>query len=96
MLDAHIKACRGEIIEIQKPKCYSYKRIIYSPCAMKYEKIDLDNIYDLPHDGSITEKSEPLLTIIDEDKDFKKLCEKVESASKTVNNEVRKHQVSEQ
>ena len=63
---------------------------------MKYQKINLDNIYDLPHIGSITEKSEPLLTIIDEDKDFKKLCEKVESASETVNNEVRKHQVSEQ
>ena len=35
---------------------------------MKYQKIDLENIYDLPHIGSITEKSEPLLTIIDKDK----------------------------
>ena len=38
-------------------------------------KINLDNIYDLPHIGSITEKSEPLLTIIDSDKDFKKLSQ---------------------
>jgi predicted ATP-grasp superfamily ATP-dependent carboligase len=96
MLNAHIRACQGELIEIPEPKLYSYKKIIYSPTRMKYQKIDLDNIYDLPHIGSITEKSEPLLTIIDKDKDFKKLCEKVESASKTVNNEVRKHQVSEQ
>ena len=96
MLDAHIMACRGEMTQIPQPKCYAYKKIIYSPARMKYQKIDLDNIYDLPHIGSITEKSEPLLTIIDEDKDLKKLCEKVESASKTVNNEVRKHQVSEQ
>ena len=96
MLDAHIRACMGEMTQIPQPKCYAYKKIIYSPARMKYQKIDLDNIYDLPHIGSITEKSEPLLTIIDEDKDFKKLCEKVESASKTVNNEVRKHQVSEQ
>ena len=86
MLDAHIKACLGEIIEIPKAKYYSYKKIIYSPTRMKYEKIDLDNIYDTPHLGSITEKSEPLITIIDKDKDFKKLYEKVELASKKVNN----------
>ena len=85
MLEAHIKACQGEIIDVPKPKCYSYKKIIYSPTRMKYEKIDLDNIYDLPHIGSITEKSEPLLTIIDNDTDFEKLYEKVELASEIVN-----------
>ncbi|AMD17031.1 ATP-dependent carboligase [Methanobrevibacter sp. YE315] len=93
MLDAHIKACQGEIVNIPKPKCYSYKKIIYSPTRMKYEKIDLDNIYDLPHIGSITEKSQPLLTIIDTDEDFKELFEKVESASKKVNEVAKKAQL---
>lgn len=92
MLDAHIKACQGEIMEMPNPKCYSYKKIIYSPCAMKYEKIDLDNIYDLPHLGSITEKSEPLLTIIDSDVNFEKLYRRVESASEKVNSVAKKHQ----
>ena len=50
-----------------------------------YEKIDLNNLYDMPHLGSITQKDEPLLTIIDKDKDFDKLYEKVESSSQTVN-----------
>ena len=85
MLHAHIMACQGEIIEIPKPKCYSYKKIVYSPNRNRYQKISLDNIYDLPHVGSITEKSEPLLTIIDSDENFKKLCQKVESSSKIVN-----------
>ena len=93
MLDAHIKACHGEIVDIPKPKCYSYKKIIYSPTRMKYEKIDLDNIYDLPHIGSITEKSQPLLTIIDTDEDFKELFEKVESATKKVNEVAKKAQL---
>lgn len=93
MIDAHIKACQGEIVDIPEPKCYSYKKIIYSPARMKYEKIDLDNIYDLPHIGSITEKSEPLLTIIDSDEDFKKLYKKVESASEIVNKNARLHQL---
>jgi len=93
MLDAHIRACQGELVEIPEPKLYSYKKIIYSPTRMKYQKIDLDNIYDLPHIGSITEKSEPLLTIIDCDEDFEKLYEKVESSSKKVNRESIRYQL---
>ena len=77
----------NESVEIPKAKYYSYKKIIYSPCRNKYSKIDLDNIYDLPHIGTITEKSEPLLTIIDKDRDFKKLYEKVENSSRIVNQE---------
>ena len=89
MLEAHIKACQGEIIEIGNPKYYAYKKIVYSPTRMKYSQIDLDNIYDLPHTGSITEKDEPLLTIIDKSSDFEKLCEKVESASQIVDKAAR-------
>ena len=96
MIDAHIKACQGEIIEVPEAKYYSYKKIIYSPTRMKYEKIDLDNIYDLPHIGSITEKSEPLLTIIDRDRDFEKLYKKVELASEKVNRIARKSQLDEE
>ena len=84
MLDAHIKACRGELIQIPKAKYYSYKKIIYSPARMKYKPLNLDNIHDLPHVGSITEKDEPLLTVIDKNKDFKKLYEKVELTSEIV------------
>jgi predicted ATP-grasp superfamily ATP-dependent carboligase len=93
MLDAHIRACQGEIMEMPKAKCYSYKKIIYSPTRMKYSPIDLDNIYDLPHVGSITEKQEPLLTIIDNDSDFKKLFEKVEYSSEIVNRSAKTNQL---
>ena len=94
MLEAHIKACQNEIIDIDKPKYYSYKKIIYSPETMKYEKIDLYNLYDMPHIGSVTQKEEPLLTIIDKDKDFDKLYKKVELASQIVNKVAKKSQVS--
>ena len=93
MLDAHIKSCQNEIIEIPKAKYYSYKKIVYSPCRNKYSKINLDNIYDLPHIGSITEKREPLLTIIDKDIDFEKLYKKVENSSSIVNQKAKKSQV---
>ena len=96
MLEAHIRACEGEIIEIPEAKKYSYKKIIYSPTRMKYTPLDLNNIYDLPHKGTITEKDEPLLTIIDSDEDFEKLYEKVESTSKTVDKLSRKNQLNEE
>ena len=92
MLEAHIKACQNEIIVIDKAEYYSYKKIIYSPKTVKYEKIDLNNLYDMPHLGSITQKDEPLLTIIDKDKDFDKLYEKVELSSQTVNKLANKSQ----
>ena len=60
---------------------------------MKYEAINLENIYDLPHIGSITEKDEPLLTIIDESDDFEKLYEKVEKTSEIVNKSSRINQL---
>ncbi|MBQ9025893.1 MAG: ATP-grasp domain-containing protein [Methanobrevibacter sp.] len=92
MLDAHIKSCLNIDIQIPEAKYYSYKKIIYSPYTNKYSKIDLDNIYDLPHIGTITEKSEPLLTIIDKDVDFKKLCEKIDYSSQVVYDKTKRYQ----
>ena len=92
MLEAHIKACQGEVMEIPKAQCYTYKKIVYSPARMKYRQMDLDNIYDLPHTGSITEKDEPLLTIIDSDVDFEKLYEKVESTYEIVDKSAKRSQ----
>ena len=91
MLDAHIKSSLNEEVEIPEAKYYSYKRIIYSPCRNRYSKINLDNIYDMPHIGSITEKSEPLLTVIDKNSDFKKLYSDVEKSSEIVNQISRKN-----
>ena len=93
MLEAHIRACQGEVMEIPKAQCYTYKKIVYSPTRMKYRPMDLDNIYDLPHIGSITEKDEPLLTIIDSDVDFEKLYEKVELTSEIVNKSAKRNRL---
>ena len=85
MLDKHIKSSLGDNVKIPEAMYYSYKKIIYAPKRVKYPPIDLNNIYDLPHIGSITEKEEPLLTIIDKSKSLKDVCKKVELTSKIVN-----------
>lgn len=92
MIESHIKSCLNEEVTIPKAKHYSYKKIIYSPFKTKYEKINLDNIYDLPHIGSTTEQSEPLLTIIDKDKNFENLLKKVDLSYKTVINHLKNTQ----
>ena len=84
MLEAHIKACQNELIEIGKAEYYSYKKIIYAPTAVKYKKLELNNIYDTPYVGTITEKEEPLLTMIEKDKNFDKLNEKIKKTSEII------------
>ena len=67
LLDAHIKACEGELIEIPKPSPneYSIKRIIYSDKSIKVGNLKINNnVYDIPFKDVIIEKDEPLLTII--------------------------------
>lgn len=84
MLDAHINACKGHLMNISKINGYSYKKIIYANKTNKFKPLPLKNIYDLPHVGSITEKGEPLLTIIDKNENLDKLIENVELSAKKV------------
>jgi len=86
LLDAHIKACAGELIEIPKPKAeeYSIKRIIYSDKKIKIGDLKInDNIYDIPYKGVIIEKDEPLLTIVTSKNSYK-------NAKNIINNSIRK------
>ena len=82
---------RHLVVDLYRTKYFDANFTHFTELLSKYENINLDNIYDLPHVGSITEKSEPLLTIIDKDKDFKKLCEKVELSREIVKQKVIKH-----
>jgi uncharacterized protein len=77
LLDAHIKACKGELIEIPKAKKgeFSIKRIIYSKNRIKVGNIKKgQNIYDIPLKGTIIEEAEPMVTIITPKNNFK-YCE---------------------
>ena len=74
LLDAHIKACAGELIEIPKPDPneYSNKRIIYSNEKIKAGNLNINNnIHDIPLKGAIIEKDEPLITIVTSKDSFK-------------------------
>ena len=70
LLDAHIKACEGEIIDIPNPKQYSFKKIIYARKQINIGNLNIPNVYDIPYEGVKIEKDQPLVTIISSDKNL--------------------------
>ena len=71
LLDAHIKACEGEIIEIPNPNQYSFKKIIYARKQVNIGNLNIPNVYDIPYEGVKIEKDQPLVTIISSNEDLK-------------------------
>lgn len=88
LLEAHIEAINGNLIDVGKVDGYSYKKILYAKEAVKYKKLNIKNIYDRPYEGSITEKDEPLLTIIEKNENLKKLIESVNNTSLKIEKEL--------
>ena len=70
LLDAHIKACEGEIIDIPNPKQYSFKKIIYARKQVSIGNLNIPNVYDIPYEGVKIEKDQPLVTIISADENL--------------------------
>ena len=70
LLDAHIKACEGEIIDIPDASQYSIKKIIYARKQVKIGNLNIPNVYDIPYEGVKIEKDQPLVTIISSNKNL--------------------------
>ena len=70
LLDAHIKACEGEIIDIPKANQYSIKKIIYARKQVKIGNLNIPNVFDIPYEGVKIEKDQPLVTIISSNKNL--------------------------
>ena len=85
MLDAHIKACEGELIEIPKPKQYSIKKIVYAPKDVIIRDLKINNFYDIPHNGEIIQKDNPIATIICSNKDLKTAINDLKTSNHKLN-----------
>ena len=85
MLEAHIKACEGELIEIPKPKQYSIKKIVYAPKDVIIRDLKIRNLYDIPHNGEISEKDNPIATIICSNKDLKTAINDLKTSNHKLN-----------
>ena len=84
LLDAHIKACEGEIIDITKANQYSVKKIIYARKQVNIGNLNIPNVYDIPYQGVKIEKDQPLVTIISSNKKLETAMNDVKIAEKEV------------
>ena len=88
LLNAHILACKGEIIETPKFKGYSMKKIIYSKNRVCVGNLSLDNVYDVPYPNVIIENNQPLVTLINRDNNLKKVLKTIDITESYVNNNI--------
>lgn len=88
LLEAHIKACKGELINIPQSNGYSMKKIIYSKERVKINDIPLKNIYDIPYKNVIIEKDQPIATVMSYGKNLKNCIKDFKIAIENVNNNI--------
>lgn len=93
MIDAHIKACQGELIKIPIVQKYCLKKILYAPERSLIGKINIPGAYDIPFENSIIEKGEPVVTVIGSGKDPNKAFSETDNLIKKVKNFMRPYKL---
>lgn len=91
LLDAHIKACEGEIIDISSinnNSLYSIKKIEYASSDINVKNLSFDNVYDIPYESVKIEKNQPIVTIISSNSNLDLAISNLENASNNVNNNI--------
>lgn len=93
MLDAHIKACEGELIEIPKLNnsnlLYSIKKIIYAENNIKVNDLNISNVYDIPYKNVKIEKNQPIVTILNSNSDLDLLIQDLDFAENKINKNIK-------
>lgn len=84
LLEAHIRACEGELIEVPNAGPYSVKKIIYARKQVNIGDLNIPNVFDVPYQGVKIEKDQPLVTIITCDDDLEKAVNDVKIAEEEV------------
>ena len=78
MVDAHINACNGTIIEIRDPDKFAVKMVVFAKRRSIAGDLNLEGVYDIPERNVIIEKDEPAATVIASDKNLEKAIYKAE------------------
>ena len=84
LLDAHIKACEGEMIDIPNPNQYSIKKIIYARKQVLISNLNIPNVYDIPYEGVKIEKDQPLVTLISSNKNLETAIDNIRIAENEI------------
>ncbi|AMK14909.1 ATP-grasp domain-containing protein [Methanobrevibacter olleyae] len=84
LLDAHIKACEGELIDVPQANQYSIKKIIYARKQVSVGDLNIPNVRDIPFKGVKIENNQPVVTIISSNKNLNTAINYLKIAEKEV------------
>ena len=92
LLEAHIKACEGELIDIpnidKSNFIYSVKKIEYANSDIKVKNLKLNNVYDIPYENVKIEKNQPIVTILSADSNLDVAISNLNEANEKVKNNI--------
>jgi predicted ATP-grasp superfamily ATP-dependent carboligase len=78
MVDAHIKACNGTLIETRDPDKFAVKMVIFAKRRSIAGDLNFEGVYDIPERNVIIEKDEPAATVVASDKKLENAIYKAE------------------
>lgn len=64
MAELHLEACHGHIMPVPIPERFAVKMVMYAQERSQVGSLDIGDLYDLPNQGVIIEKGEPLATVL--------------------------------
>jgi hypothetical protein len=67
MAEAHIEACKGNMVFIPTPLKFAVKMVIHAQQRSMVGNINFRSIHDLPLEGVIIESGEPVATVLNSD-----------------------------
>lgn len=88
LLEEHINACNGQLIDEINPKGHGIKEIIYAPHRLKQGNLNIEGLFDISKEGTIIEKDEPLVTIIKESNNVKKGLKEINKLKEEINSNI--------
>ncbi len=67
MAEAHMEACQGNMISVPSPQKFAVKMVVHAPGRSNAGNMNVKGIHDLPLEGVIIEKGEPVATVLSSD-----------------------------
>ncbi|GAB6054992.1 ATP-grasp domain-containing protein [Methanobacterium movens] len=84
MMEAHIRACEGELLSVSSPEKYAIKKILFAKKRSLVGNLKYNGVFDLPLENTIIEPGQPLVTLICSSENLYNCLEKINRATSHV------------
>ncbi|MBU4534370.1 MAG: ATP-grasp domain-containing protein [Euryarchaeota archaeon] len=89
MMDAHIRACEGELLSLPSPKKYAIKKILFAKKRSLVGNLRYEGVFDLPLENTIIEPGQPVVTLIFSSENLFNCLEKIDRTASHVESKLK-------